>query len=93
MSSLSLLQWIFPTQESNCSLLDFRQIFYQLSYQGSPYYDGKLKPKKKKKKKHPPNTVTFLNKTAGNKLDLPALLCADMIGFVFGMIETIKRRL
>ena len=46
-----------------------------------------------KRKKHPPNTVTFLNKTAGNKLDLPALLCADMVGFVFGMIETIKRRL
>ena len=33
---LSLLQWIFPTQESNQSLLHCRQILYQLSYQGSP---------------------------------------------------------
>ena len=30
--SLSLLQWIFPTQ----GLLHCRQILYQLSYQGSP---------------------------------------------------------
>ena len=33
---LSLLQRIFPTQESNQSLLPRRQILYQLSYQGSP---------------------------------------------------------
>ena len=33
---LSLLQWIFPTQESNQSLLHCRRILYQLSYQGSP---------------------------------------------------------
>ena len=33
---LSLLQWIFLTQESNQSLLTCRQILYQLSYQGSP---------------------------------------------------------
>ena len=32
---LSLLQWIFPTQESNWGLLHCRWIFYQLSYQGS----------------------------------------------------------
>ena len=32
----SLLQWIFPTQESNQGLLHCRQIPYQLSYQGSP---------------------------------------------------------
>ena len=35
-SSLSLLQGIFPTQELNWSLLHYRQILYQLSYQGSP---------------------------------------------------------
>ena len=35
VSSLSLLQVIFPTQESNLSLLHCRQIPYQLSYQGS----------------------------------------------------------
>ena len=34
--SLSLLQQIFPSQESNRGLLHFRQIPYQLSYQGSP---------------------------------------------------------
>ena len=33
--SLSLLQWIFPTQESNQGLLHCRWILYQLSYQGS----------------------------------------------------------
>jgi len=32
MGSLSLLQGIFPTQESNRDLLHCRQILYQLSY-------------------------------------------------------------
>ena len=32
MGSLSLLQWIFPTQESNWGLLHCRQILHQLSY-------------------------------------------------------------
>ena len=36
VESLSLLQQIFPTQESNWGLLHCRQILYQLSYQGSP---------------------------------------------------------
>ena len=36
VGSLSILQGIFPTQESNCGLLHCRQILYQLSYQGSP---------------------------------------------------------
>ena len=35
VGSLSLLQWIFQTQESNRGLLHCRQILYQLSYQGS----------------------------------------------------------
>ena len=35
--SLSLLQGIFLTQESNQDLLHCRWILYQLSYQGSPY--------------------------------------------------------
>ena len=34
--SLSLLQGIFPTQESNPDLLHCRQILYQLSHKGSP---------------------------------------------------------
>ena len=36
VGSLSLLQWIFLTQESNWGLLQCRQILYQLSYQRSP---------------------------------------------------------
>ena len=36
VGSLSLLQGIFLTQESNRGLLHHRQILYQLSYQGSP---------------------------------------------------------
>ena len=36
MGSVSLLQRIFPTQQSNWGLLRYRQIPYQLSYQGSP---------------------------------------------------------
>ena len=38
VGSLSLLQWIFPTQELNWGLLHCRWILYQLSYQGSPQY-------------------------------------------------------
>ena len=37
VGGLSLLQQIFPTQESNQGLLLCRQILYQLSYQGSPF--------------------------------------------------------
>ena len=36
LGSLSLLQGIFPTQESNPGLPHCGQIFYQLSYKGSP---------------------------------------------------------
>ena len=37
VGSLSLLQWIFPTQESNHGL-HHRRILYQLSYEGSHLY-------------------------------------------------------
>ena len=37
VGSLSLLQWIFPTQELNWGLLHCRWILYQLSYQGNPF--------------------------------------------------------
>ena len=36
VGSLSLLQEIVPTQESNWGLLHCRQILYYLSYQGAP---------------------------------------------------------
>ena len=38
MGSLSLLQWIFLTQESNCGLLHCSWILYQLRYEGSPQF-------------------------------------------------------
>ena len=38
VASRSLLQGIFPTQGSNPGLLHCRQILYQLSYQGSPWF-------------------------------------------------------
>jgi len=38
MGSLSLLQGIFLTQESNQGLLHCRWLLYQLSYQGSPHF-------------------------------------------------------
>ena len=40
VGSLSLLQGIFPTQESNRGLLHCRQILYQLSYHRSPASPG-----------------------------------------------------
>ena len=36
VGSLSLLQRIFPAEEWNQGLLHYREILYQLSYQGSP---------------------------------------------------------
>ena len=44
VGSLSLLQGIFLTQESNWGLLHRRQILYQLSYEGSPN-DGRIQMK------------------------------------------------
>ena len=40
VGSLSLLHQIFLAQELNQGLLHCRQILYQLSYQGSPYWQG-----------------------------------------------------
>ena len=38
VGGLSLLQWIFPTPGSNPGLQHCKQILYQLSHQGSPYW-------------------------------------------------------
>ena len=46
VGSLSLLQHVFPTQESNQGLLHCRRILYKLRYQGSPRGAGKLRLKK-----------------------------------------------
>ena len=43
VGSLSLLQGTILTQESNRGLLHCRWTFYQLSYQGSPYFLTTLK--------------------------------------------------
>ena len=40
VGSLSLFQWIFPTQESNWGLLHYRQILYQLSHKLNIYYEA-----------------------------------------------------
>ena len=37
LDSLSLFQWIFPTQGLNPGLPHCRQILYQLSHKGSPF--------------------------------------------------------
>ena len=42
VGSLSLLQKIFPTQESNQGLLHHRWILYQLSYEGSEGHFNKV---------------------------------------------------
>ena len=39
VGSLSLLQQVFSTQESNQGFLYYRQILYQLRAQGSPSFD------------------------------------------------------
>ena len=50
VGSLSLLQWVFLTQELNQGLLHCRWILYQLSYQGDPlnihklHYEEALQP-------------------------------------------------
>ena len=46
VGSLSLLQWIFLTQELNQGqgFLHCRQILYQLSYQGSPLHELRSSP-------------------------------------------------
>ena len=43
VGSLSLLQWIFLSQESNQCLLHCRPILYQLSYQGIPLIKTSLR--------------------------------------------------
>ena len=44
--SLSLLQWIFPTQGSNPGLPHCRLILYQLNHKGSPHYYTSIKKRK-----------------------------------------------
>ena len=82
VGSLSLLQWIFSTQESNRGLLHCRQILYQLSYQRSPKetytrllrkYSGRVSDRILKKKKQ---------KTKTNTLFDCLLYCSDSWAFL-----------
>ena len=51
MDSLSLLQGIFPTQQSNPGLLYYRQIFYQLSHREAFHYLNQIFWKRKGRRK------------------------------------------
>ena len=42
VGSLSLLQGISPTQASNPGLMNYRRILYQLSHQGSLWFEGRV---------------------------------------------------
>ena len=53
VGSLSLLQGIFPTQESNWGILHCRRILYQLSYEGTPKYTSIKKKIKSSWKSRP----------------------------------------
>ena len=55
VGSLSLLQWIFPTQELNQGLLHCRWILYQLSYQGSPLKLDRPKNKERERERENSN--------------------------------------
>ena len=59
VGSQTLLQWIFPTQESNQGLLHCRWILYQLRYQGSPMIVLVPLNKEEKKDIYPPHTHIY----------------------------------
>ena len=48
VGSLSLLQWMFPTQESNQGVLHCRWILYQLSYRELVFNENRVSGKMKK---------------------------------------------
>jgi len=68
--SLSLLQWIFLTQESNRGFLHCRWILYQLSYQGSPW-----------NRKQDPNSIFGFFSTSSHEREVEGvdllLLCSE----------------
>ena len=77
VGSLSLLQGIFWTQESNWGLLHCSRILYQLSYQGSPkYLSGLLFPSPGMEQVSPVSPVLaarFFNSVPPEKPFLPDL--------------------
>ena len=69
VGSLSLLQKIFPTQESNWGLLHCRWILYQQSYEGSANYTS-IKKKKVK-----------LEEPASRQQEQAAHYCQSLVSF------------
>ena len=65
VGSCSLLQGIFPTQESNLGLLHCRQILYQLNHQGSPHGER----------------IVFSTKDAGTIGYSRANICKDLLPY------------
>ena len=73
MDSLSLLQRIFLTQGLNQSLLHYRWILYQLSYQGSPefiYFIAHTKNSLKWILDHNIKVIKLLEENIGENLNL-----------------------
>ena len=64
VGSLSLLQQIFPTQESSRGLLHCRWILYQLSHQGSPILPQLKINLKRQKNKNPTNKLPTKSQTS-----------------------------
>ena len=60
VGSLSLLQWMFPTQESNQGVLHCRWILYQLSYRELVFNENRVSGKMRK---FPRQKVVWLDNT------------------------------
>ena len=85
VGKLSLLQGIFPTQESNLYLLHSSQILYQWSYQGSPYLINKSNFSVWQNRSKPRPYVVHIH-----DIHLPSPLC----GHIFEcFMENSKKRL
>ena len=85
VGKLSLLQGIFPTQESNLCPLHSLQILYQWSYQGSPYLINKSNFSVWQNRSKPRAYVVHIH-----DIHLPSPLC----GHIFEcFMENSKRRL
>ena len=77
VGSLSLLQWIFPTQELNRGLLHLRLILYQLSYEGSSRFLLVIYL-----------IVVCICQSQSSNLSLPSLPCFDDHKFVFYICDS-----
>ena len=93
VGSLSLLQGIFLTQESNQSLLQCGQILYQLSYQGSPRYKRWLMGKESACNARDPGLIPGSGRSPGEWIGYPfqyswVSLVAQMVKNLSAMCKT-----